>query len=94
MLFLLRTLSRGGKRTQKNQGEKMTAAILRNKLHTYIDTLPDQSLPALEPLLSFMADEYWKPVIEPASPEEIAMIEESMQEYREHPETWTRLQDI
>jgi hypothetical protein len=72
----------------------MTAAVLRKKLHTYIDTLPEQSLPALEPLLSFMADDYWKPVIEPVSPEEIAMIDEGMREYREHPETFIRLQDI
>jgi hypothetical protein len=72
----------------------MTTAVLRKKLHTYIDTLPDQSLPALEPLLSFMADDYWKPVIEPASPEEIAMIDEGMRKYREHPESFVPLESI
>ncbi|MDR1931096.1 MAG: hypothetical protein LBQ44_10795 [Treponema sp.] len=72
----------------------MTAAVLRKKLHTYIDTLPDQSLLALEPLLSFMADDYWKPVIEPASPEEITMIDKGMREFREHPESFVPLESI
>jgi len=41
-----------------------------------IDTIPDRSLPAIKPLLTYIADDYWKPVIEPASPEEIAMCDE------------------
>jgi hypothetical protein len=40
-----------------------------------------------------MTEDYWKPVIEPASPEEIAMIEEGMKEYREHPESFISLKD-
>ncbi|MDR2394263.1 MAG: hypothetical protein LBD93_08940 [Treponema sp.] len=35
----------------------------------------------------------WKPVIEPASQEEIVLIEEGMQEYREHPETFISLDE-
>jgi hypothetical protein len=78
----------------RNQEKKMTTAVLRKELHTYIDTLPDQSLPALKPLLSFLSEDYWKPVIEPASPEEIAMIEERVKDYGKDPSSWVSLPDI
>jgi len=72
----------------------MTAAVLREELHTIIDTIPDRSLPALKPLLAHLADEYWKPVTEPASPEEIAMIEKGMAEYRKDPSSFVPLESI
>ena len=50
-----------------------------------IDTIPDRALPAIKPLLAYIADDYWKPVIEPASPEEIAMCDERMKDYEKNP---------
>jgi len=72
----------------------MTAAVLRKELHTIMDTIPDRSLPALKPLLTHLADEYWKPVTEPASPEEMAMIDEGMAEYRKDPSSFVPLEGI
>jgi len=71
----------------------MTVATLRTELHGIMDAIPDRSLPALKPLLTHLAEDYWKPVIEPASPEEIAMIEEGMEDYRRNPESWVSLGD-
>ena len=59
----------------------MTATVLRKEIHGIIDVIPEYSLPALKPLLTHLADDYWKPVIEPASPEEIAMCDERMLDY-------------
>ena len=66
----------------------MTAAVLRKELHDIIDVVPDQSLPAIKPLLAFLAEDYWKPVIEPASPEEAAMIDERVREYEKDPSSF------
>ena len=66
----------------------MTAAALRKEIHGIIDTMPDRSLPALKPLLAFIADDYWKPVIEPASPEEAAMIDKRVKEYEKDPSSF------
>ena len=59
----------------------MTALALRKELHTIIDVIPDRSLPAVKPLLTYLADDYWQPVTEPASPEEIAKIEKRAKEF-------------
>jgi hypothetical protein len=69
----------------------MTTALLRKELHTMIDTIPDQSLPAIKPLLTFLAEDYWNPVIEPASPEEKAMIDERMRDYEKDPSCFVPL---
>ena len=69
----------------------MTTAILRNELHSMIDTLPDRSLPAIKPLLFFLANDYWKPIIETASLEESDMIEERMKEYETNPSNFSLL---
>lgn len=73
----------------------MTGVALREKLHGYIDTISERRLMALSPLLADLAeaDDYWKPVIEPASPEEIEMIKEGVREYHEHPENFISLAD-
>jgi hypothetical protein len=64
----------------------MTAIALRKELHTIIDVIPERSLPAVKPLLTYLAaDDYWKPVTEPASKKEIAMIEKRMKEYEKNP---------
>jgi hypothetical protein len=72
----------------------MTTAVLRKELHTIIDTMPERSLPAVKPLLSYIADDYWKPVIEPASPEEIAMADKRMKDYEKEPSSFIPLKDI
>ena len=66
----------------------MTATVLRKEIHSIIDVIPDQSLSALKPLLTHLADDYWKPVIEPASPEEAAMIDERVKEYEKDPSSF------
>ena len=52
----------------------MENAVLRDELHSYIDALPDCSLPALKPLLSFLTE---ADLID----EENVMIEESLAEH-------------
>jgi len=59
----------------------MTTTVLRKELHTMIDTIPEQSLSVIKPLLNFLSNDYWKPVIEPANPEEIEMVNERMKDY-------------
>jgi hypothetical protein len=70
----------------------MTTAILRKELHTMLDTIPEQSLPAIKPLLTFLSQDYWNPVIEPASPEERAMINERMKDYEKSPASFKALE--
>jgi len=72
----------------------MTAAILRKEIHSIIDAIPDQSLSAIKPLLSHLAYDYWKPIIEAANPEEITMINEGMEEYRRNPNSFIPLENI
>jgi len=72
----------------------MTAAVLRKELHTMIDTIPEQSLTVIKPLLNFLSNDYWKPVIEPASPEEIEMIDERMKDYENDPASFTPLEQL
>ena len=69
----------------------MIAAVLRKELHTMIDTLPEQSLPAIKPLLFFLTNDYWKPLVEPANPEEIAMIDARMKDYETDTSSFTLL---
>ena len=70
----------------------MTTEVLRKELHGYIDSMPDRSLAALKPLLSVLAEPLY--TIEPASPEEIAMIDEGMAEYQKDPSSFIPLEDI
>jgi len=60
----------------------MEAVILRDELHSFIDALPDRSLSALRPLLSFLTEP-------DSTDEENAMIEESLAEYRVDPSSVT-----
>jgi hypothetical protein len=41
-----------------------------------------------------LVDDYWKPVIEPASPEEIAMADKRMKDYENDPSSFIPLKDI
>ena len=72
----------------------MTTALLRKELHAIIDTMPERSLSAVKPLLSYIVDDYWEPVIEPASPEEIAMADKRMEDYEKEPSSFISLKDI
>ena len=66
----------------------MTTAVLRKEIHSIIDNMPERSLSALKPLLTFIVEDYWKPIIEPASPEEIKMAEERMKDYEKDPSSF------
>jgi hypothetical protein len=72
----------------------MTTTVLRKELHSMIDTMPDRFIQAMMPLVTCIAEEYWKPVIEPASPEEIAMVEERMKDYETDPSSFIPLSNI
>ncbi|GAB6391700.1 MAG: hypothetical protein MdMp014T_1073 [Treponematales bacterium] len=74
----------------------MNGTAMRRELHTFIDAIPERRLTALRPLLAGLAEEadYWRPVIEPASPEEAAMIEERMKDYHADPESFVPLEAI
>ena len=72
----------------------MTATVLRKEIHSIIDEMPDQTLSVLKPLLTHLTDSYWKPVIEPASPEEAAMIDERMKDYEKDPSSFIPLSRI
>jgi len=71
----------------------METAVLRDELHTYIDTLPDQSLPVLKPLLMFLSKPSY--VIETdLTDEELQIIEDGMREYRNNPSSFIPLDSI
>jgi hypothetical protein len=72
----------------------MTAKIMRKELRTIIDTMPDRYLKAIMPLVTCIAEDYWKPVIEPANMEEISMIDERMKDYETAPASWMPLDSI
>jgi hypothetical protein len=73
----------------------MTELATRKELHMLIDTIPEQSLSAITPLLSFLADEYWKPVIETdLTDEEHALIAESVERYNKDPSSFVPLESI
>ena len=73
----------------------MTA--LRKKIHGIIDEIPEQSLRALEPLLTHLIDEDSDLdfVIEPITdPEELAMMNEGLSEYERDPSSFVPLSEI
>jgi hypothetical protein len=73
----------------------MTGLATRKELHSLIDTIPEQSLAVITPLLSFLADEYWKPVIETdLTDEERALIAESVERYHKNPASFVPLESI
>jgi hypothetical protein len=64
------------------------STALRKEIHSLIDALPDRALSAIKPLLTYIADDYWKPVIEPASPEEAKRAEKRFKEYEKNPDSF------
>jgi len=70
----------------------MEAAVVRKKLHTFIDEMPDSCLSSVEPLLSYLAGE---PNIETdLTDEEKRWVQEGRKHYREHPEDFVPLESI
>jgi hypothetical protein len=70
----------------------METTTLRKELHSCIDAMPERSLYALEPLLTILAEPLY--TIEPASPEECAMVEERVKDYERDPSSWIPLDSI
>jgi len=67
----------------------MTETALRKELHAIIDVMPDQFIQAMMPLVACIAKEHWKPAIEPADADEIAMVEEAIRECENDPSAAT-----
>ena len=70
----------------------METVTIRKKLHTFIDEMPDQCLPSVEPLLSYLAG---RRIIETdLTGEEKTWVLEGREHYREHPEDFVPLESI
>ena len=70
----------------------VTQATTRQRLHDYINTMPDYGLSIIEPILAHFADEPL--VIETnLTADEIADIEEGRKLRRNHPEEFISLND-
>ena len=70
----------------------MTETVIRKEIHGIIDTIPERSLHALKPLLSVLAEPLYT-IETDLTTEEIALIDEGIQEFREHPENFISLKD-
>jgi hypothetical protein len=66
----------------------METVTLKDELHSYIDALPERSLSALRPLLSFLVEPPYA-IETDLTDEENAMIEESLADYRADPSSVT-----
>ena len=70
----------------------METLAIREKLHTFIDDMPDYCLSSVEPLLSYLANEG---VIETnLTDEEKTWVQEGRKQYKEHPEDFVLLESI
>ena len=67
-----------------------TQPATRQRLHDYIDAMPDYGLPIVEPILAHFADE---PLIIETNltSEEKTIIQEGRKERKEHPESFITL---
>jgi len=72
----------------------MTPAILRKELQAMIDTMPDQFIQAMMPLVTCFAEEYWRPKLEAVTEEESAMIDSTVLIYEKDPSSFTDWEDI
>ena len=70
----------------------MTEVVLRKEIHGIIDNIPERSLYALKPLLSVLATPAYT-IETDLTPEEIATIDEGIQEFRERPQNFVSLRD-
>jgi hypothetical protein len=71
----------------------MKTAVLRKELKSYIDTLPDRKLKALQPLLSEYAEPLYT-IETDLTDEEIAIVDEAMEDYYKDPDSWVALEDL
>jgi hypothetical protein len=70
----------------------MEVIAVREKLHAFIDEMPDYCLSSVEPLLSYLAG---GPIIETnLTDEEKEWVREGRQHYHEHPEDFVPLESI
>jgi hypothetical protein len=70
----------------------METVAMREKLHTFIDEMPDDCLATVEPLLSYLAGER---VIETdLTDEEKQWVQDGRKQYREHPEDFIALESL
>ena len=72
----------------------MTTTVLREDLHAMIDTMPDQFIRAMVPLVTCITKEYWKPAIEPADEDEAAMIDDVVRRYESDPSGFADWEDV
>jgi hypothetical protein len=71
--------------------------MIREELHTFIDAIPERSLYALRPLISFLAEDtgIGEIMIETdLTDEEHAIIARGVEQYHEHPEDFVTLDSI
>jgi hypothetical protein len=66
----------------------MTAG-LRKEIQGYLAAMPENNLVMLRPLLAALAKPVY--IIEPASPEECAMVEKRVKEYHKNPSSFVPL---
>jgi hypothetical protein len=72
-----------------------TAEVVRQELHSLINTMPERKLNALRPLFDVLVDDDDNVFIETdLSDEEYALIEEGVKHYHEHPEDFVPLENI
>jgi len=71
----------------------MTTAVLRKELKNYIEAMPERSLYALKPLLLVLSEPLYT-IETDLTPDEIAMIDEGMEEYKKNPSSFVPLESI
>jgi hypothetical protein len=73
----------------------MDDTAVRQELHTFIDTMPEQSLSALKPLLAYMTYLANATVVETdLTIEEQVLIKKGLHEYTRNPENFIPLENI
>ena len=76
----------------------METVAVRQKLHTFIDELPDYCLSSVEPLLSYLARESAHPagaaIETKLTDEEKKWVKEGRKHYKEHPEDFIPLDKV
>jgi hypothetical protein len=71
----------------------METAVLRKELKSYIDTLPNHSLQALQPLLLELTHSFYS-IDTDLTPEEIAEVNARADEYYKDPSSFVALEDL
>ena len=70
----------------------METVATREKLHTFIDEIPDYCLSSVEPLLSYLAG---GPILETnLTDEEKQLVQKGRKQYKEHPEDFVPLENL